>query len=126
MSKRTARPCATRGCHGLTNGRYCDQCQANGNANKDTRPSASARGYNAHWRIIRQRILRGHPLCSDPWGIHAAHGMVVPATDVDHILPLNLGGTHAPDNLQPLCHSCHSRKTATIDKPRLAGVGGGK
>jgi 5-methylcytosine-specific restriction protein A len=39
-------------------------------------------------------------------------GRVALATDVDHIVPLSAGGTNAADNLQPLCHSCHSRKTS--------------
>lgn len=36
---------------------------------------------------------------------------ITPATDVDHIdgNPRN----NAPANLRPLCHSCHSRRTAT-------------
>ncbi|WP_366141808.1 HNH endonuclease signature motif containing protein, partial [Propionivibrio sp.] len=38
-----------------------------------------------------------------------------PATDVDHIVPIRRGGTNKHENLQPLCHACHSRKTATQD-----------
>lgn len=40
------------------------------------------------------------------------------ATDVDHVVPKRAGGPDAHSNLQSLCHSCHSRKTAT----RSAGV----
>lgn len=28
----------------------------------------------------------------------------------DHVIPLTLGGTHWPDNLQPLCKTCNSAK----------------
>ena len=30
---------------------------------------------------------------------------------MDHIVPIEQGGTHAVANLQPLCRSCHSAKT---------------
>ena len=34
------------------------------------------------------------------------------ALEVDHILPLALGGEDKLDNLQALCPACHKRKTA--------------
>ena len=34
---------------------------------------------------------------------------------VDHITPINDGGTNEWANLQPLCAPCHNRKTATED-----------
>ena len=35
---------------------------------------------------------------------------------LDHVIPLYEGGRHDPDNLQPLCYSCNTRKgTKTID-----------
>jgi len=37
------------------------------------------------------------------------------ATEVDHIKPTRNGGSDRPDNLQGLCKSCHSRKTALED-----------
>lgn len=35
-----------------------------------------------------------------------------PATELDHILALHLGGLDVPSNRQPLCDTCHKRKTA--------------
>jgi 5-methylcytosine-specific restriction endonuclease McrA len=42
----------------------------------------------------------------------APAGSVAPAEHVDHVRPLGMGGERFdPANLQPLCRSCHSRKT---------------
>nr|WP_041795814.1 HNH endonuclease signature motif containing protein [Pararhodospirillum photometricum] len=79
----------------------------------DRRESASKRGYGAQWRRLRDLVLADEPLCREC----AKVGRVVPATDVDHIIP------HRGDdrlfwdrrNLQPLCKACHSAKTARED-----------
>ena len=42
------------------------------------------------------------------------------AWDIDHILPLALGGSNEPENLQILCRSCHQTKTSKGDVPRIA------
>lgn len=44
-------------------------------------------------------------------------GLLVPATDVDHIIPHkgNEDLMWDEENLQALCHACHSRKTAAED-----------
>ena len=39
--------------------------------------------------------------------------------DIDHIIPLSLGGSEEDDNLQALCPACHRKKT---DHERLIGT----
>ncbi len=75
------------------------------------RPSASARGYDARWRRRRLIQLRREPLCR----ICKAQGRLTPATEVDHIIPLNAGGPDTFANYQSACTSCHSKKTARED-----------
>jgi 5-methylcytosine-specific restriction enzyme A len=81
------------------------------------RESAHSRGYTRAWRRFRLRVLadvgrveypHGGPLCVTCGG---------EATDVDHITPHggNDGLMYANANVQSLCESCHSRKTATED-----------
>lgn len=55
----------------------------------------------------RAVVLAAAPLCV----ACSAAGRVTAATEVDHIIPLFLGGDDAWDNLQPLCHDCHVDKT---------------
>lgn len=80
------------------------------------RASAHARGYGRAWQRFRLRVLadvgreefpKGGPLC--PCGAEA--------TDVDHVTPHkgDAGLMYANENVQSLCESCHSRKTATED-----------
>ena len=69
---------------------------------------------SARWRRLRLMVLNTHPLCADPYGLHAAWGRVEPAVEVDHIIPLVVALHLAFDeaNLQPLCTLCHSKKSA--------------
>lgn len=60
----------------------------------------------AAWRVLRAAVLDDEPLCRHC----AAMGLTVSATDVDH--RDNDPANNAPQNLQALCHECHSRKTA--------------
>jgi 5-methylcytosine-specific restriction protein A len=54
-------------------------------------------------------VLRAAPLCR----ICQSADRLVPAVAVDHIRPIKDGGERFdPANLQPLCISCHNRKTA--------------
>lgn len=69
---------------------------------------------SARWRRLRLMVLNTHPLCADPFAIHATWGRVEPAVEVDHIVPLVEALDLAYDemNLQPLCRGCHSKKSA--------------
>jgi 5-methylcytosine-specific restriction protein A len=106
MPKRAGHPCAAPGCPAVVDsGQYCDEHRPP--RPDDGRPSAAQRGYDGRWRKIRAMVLARRPLCVEC----ERHGVVRVATEVDHIIPLSKGGTHATDNLQPLCKTCHSRKT---------------
>ena len=62
------------------------------------------------WQRAAKGYLAKHPVCA-----HCAElGLVVPATEVDHIDPHLGDRTKFWDraNWQPLCKPCHSRKTA--------------
>lgn len=113
MPKQAKRPCKQPGCPNVTSGRYCSDHTTQVHTYDQHRPSAAKRGYGYRWRKLRRMVLARSPLCADPFETHT--GRAVQATDVDHIIPLAQGGTNAMDNLQSLCHSCHSRKTVEMD-----------
>lgn len=60
---------------------------------------------SAAWRKLRRAVLASEPCCR----MCIAQGKTVVATDVDHFD--NDPSNNDLVNLQPLCHSCHSRKT---------------
>lgn len=60
----------------------------------------------AAWRKLRAYVLAGEPMCR-----HCTQqGALTIAADVDH--RDNDASNNALVNLVPLCHECHSRKTA--------------
>ena len=60
----------------------------------------------AAWQRLRASVLAGEPLCR----MCQARGVIEQATDVDHIS--GDPSDNSMGNLQPLCHACHSLKTA--------------
>ena len=77
----------------------------------EQRPHAGERGYTSRtWRPFRDAQLRREPLCR----ACGQAGRLTPATDVDHIVPVQSSSDprfYDITNLQSLCHGCHSRKT---------------
>lgn len=115
MATKPLRPCRHPGCFALVPGGYCVEHQPKRRETPDKR-SEEARS----WRWMYQtdewrKRLRPEQLLREPWCRECAkYGQRTRATDVDHIID------HKGDwklfcdasNLQSLCHSCHSRKTA--------------
>ena len=77
------------------------------------RETSSQRGYSYAWQLARKSYLAKHPLCAEC----ERAGLVVAATDLDHIVPHRGDKTAfwVRSNWQGLCHPCHSRKTAAED-----------
>lgn len=101
------RLCSTTGCGAVAVQR--GRCQAHQRDEyrriERTRGTARERGYDAEWRRLRAVALLRDRHCCQSCGS--------PATEVDHITPLHLGGARLQlVNLQALCSRCHSEKTA--------------
>lgn len=66
------------------------------------------------WKALREIVLADKPLCV----MCEAKGITTEATQVDHIIPISEGGDATRrHNLQPLCATCHSRKTKIENEP---------
>lgn len=75
----------------------------------DHRKTAAQRGYGSRWQKARASFLESHPYC-----VHCKkRGKVVLANVVDHIVPhrMDMKLFWDYDNWQPLCTTCHCRKT---------------
>ena len=62
------------------------------------------------YRIMRARHMDDNPLCA----LCLESGMVVAATELDHVVPLRIDPDRFWDttNIQSLCRQCHENKTA--------------
>lgn len=79
--------------------------------------SAASRLRGRPWMELRALVLRAAPLCV----ACQANGVLRPATQVDHIVPLARGGTDEVHNLQGLCRECHDDKSVREFGNRRAG-----
>lgn len=92
-------PCLQPGCAELTLEKRC----ALHTRNRYTKAAGNLYS-SKRWRMLRRRILAANPRCTSCGRL---------ATEVDHIVAIRDGGAELdPANLQGLCRSCHSRKTA--------------
>ena len=111
MAMKPLRPCRHPGCGVLVPGGYCAAHQPP----KKDRRSAEAQTWRWMYGTEDWKRLRGDQLLREPFCRECARrGVRRRATDVDHIRDHK--GDWAvftdPENLESLCHSCHSRKTA--------------
>ncbi len=110
MPRKPRSPCRFRGCPELCEEPYCAKHKrmVNSYYNRYERSPETNKRYNSRWRKIRALYVKNHPLCE----ICLDCGVLKPAEEVHHIIPLSQGGTHFQNNLMSLCKSCHSRITA--------------
>ncbi len=115
----TVRPCAQPGCSQLVkDGRRCPKHAARHDAYKAeaerARQAECRERYSARWKVYSRQFIKENPFCVGCGGA---------AREVDHKTAWRRGRTEeeryalfwAESNHQPLCRSCHSRKTATFD-----------
>lgn len=112
MANKPLRPCRHPGCGVLVAGGYCDK-------HRQLRTSSrSDESKSWHWMYLSPEWvddLRPGQLLREPFCRECAkRGERVYATDVDHIVDHKGNWDIFTDrnNLESLCHSCHSRKTA--------------
>ncbi len=81
---------------------------------------SSKRTRGAAWMAIRDKVFkRDCGICVEC----TRHGRITVATQVDHVKPLAMGGTDDLDNLESICHQCHSVKTAAENAAIRVGAG---
>lgn len=91
-----ARVCAILGCSGITtSGSKCSNHKTP--RTKDTRQRTGR--YNGDYTKNRKILLASNPPCVRcGWEADTA----------DHIVPVDMGGTHDLSNLRPMCKKCNS------------------
>lgn len=116
MPRSAPLPCRHPGCAALVQQPgYCAQHERDvrqWDSPQRARQRREQRGLStntARWQRLRELVLREEPLCR----ICQQQGRTRLARVVDHI-DANTSN-NGRDNLQPLCPSCHARKTARYD-----------
>jgi 5-methylcytosine-specific restriction protein A len=107
MPHKLPHPCAYPRCPELTHERFCPKHKtiASREYGRFVRSPDHDQTYGYRWRQIRNLYISKHPLCENC----LKTGVLTPADEVHHIVPIDQGGTHADENLQALCQSCHTK-----------------
>ncbi|MFI3167112.1 MAG: HNH endonuclease [Bacillota bacterium] len=112
MPTKPKTPCRYPSCPELTTERYCEKHKKleEKNYNQYQRNKKTQRFYQSkEWLALRKVKLASQPMCEEC----LRNGKYVKAKMVDHIKPIRQGGAMLDIvNLQSLCWSCHSRKSA--------------
>lgn len=111
MAMKPLRPCRHPGCCVLVTDGYCETHRPRRTCDR----SAEAQSWRWMYGTPEWAQLRGDQLLLEPFCRECARkGLRVWATDVDHVMDHkgNWAIFTDPNNLESLCHSCHSRKTA--------------
>lgn len=109
MATKPLKPCRCPGCGALTRDGWCPAHKP-----KHASRRESAAWHNWYGLPVWTRQLRPAQLLREPFCRECARlGLRVRATDVDHIRDHKGDWALFVDenNLESLCHSCHSRKT---------------
>lgn len=101
-------------CGGLRRNGRCDRC-----SNKDSRPSAKARGYGTSWDKSKESYLRRNPFCVcclAQGRYNSKRGRT--GLRVDHIAPQSLAPERFWDeaNWNTICLECDLRFKQPIEK----------
>ncbi len=117
MPSAAPKPCSHPGCGVLVrdNTSRCVKHQREAWAKK---PTATKRITGRKLQALRHELFRRQPLCV----MCEAKGLVVLATQRDHIQSLEEGGTDTDDNTQGLCAPCHEGKSLA-ERLRARGHG---
>lgn len=110
MTQRLYKCCLMPGCPNLVYSGYCEEHKKQRYDNR--RASSTKRGYDYTWQQRRIAFLnrQENALCYDC--LHMMPERTTAATEVHHIIAKRNGGTDDYSNLMPLCHDCHSKRTA--------------
>lgn len=108
MTRAAPKPCAHAGCPTLVfdGGGWCEKHRRASWSQKRDTPVKRVTGRRL--QRMRAELFRDKPLCAKC----LEQGLITPATERDHIVPLFEGGTDDRDNIQALCADCHAAKTA--------------
>ena len=96
------RPCGEGGCGQLV--RSENYCERHRKARPKNRKRPDPYYMTARWKRLRKMVFNRTPWC--------CMCKLTMATEVDHVIPRSEGGQDTFENLQGLCKSCHSKKTA--------------
>lgn len=106
MPSAAPKPCSYVGCGVLVRD-GTSRCQQHQRPAWAKKPDAPRRTAGRRLQAQRAALFARQPLCVEC----ERRGMVVLATQRDHIVPLAEGGTDDEDNVQGLCRPCHQSKS---------------